>query len=144
MQCILFIGIPASGKSSFYKEHFFNSHVRVSLDLLNTRNKEQKLIAYCFATQSKFVIDNTNVSQEERAKYITLLKDNRYEIIGYYFETTLEDALNRNENRNETISAIGVKAKYKQLELPTITEGFDKIFKVNLINKQFKVENYEV
>jgi len=42
MQIIIFIGIPASGKSSFYKELFFNSHIRISMDLLNTRNKEGK------------------------------------------------------------------------------------------------------
>ncbi|WP_445458212.1 AAA family ATPase [Flavobacterium sp. HNIBRBA15423] len=144
MQCIIFIGIPASGKSSFYKEHFFNSHIRVSLDLLNTRNKERKLIDYCFSTQSKFVIDNTNVTKEEREKYITLLKEKKYEIIGYYFETNLEDALDRNEKRKESIAQIGVKAKYKELELPNSEEGFDKIYKVSLKNKQFKVEEYEV
>lgn len=144
MQCILFVGIPASGKSSFYKEHFFNSHIRVSLDLLNTRNKEQKLIEYCFATQSKFVIDNTNVTQVERAKYILLLKEKKYEIVGYYFDTSLEEALDRNEKRKETIPELGVKAKCKQLELPSISEGFDKLFKVSIINQQFKIENYEV
>ncbi|MEL6944740.1 MAG: ATP-binding protein, partial [Bacteroidota bacterium] len=36
MQAILFIGIQASGKSTFYKERFFNTHVRISMDLLNT------------------------------------------------------------------------------------------------------------
>ncbi len=40
MEMIIFTGIPASGKSSFYKELFFNSHLRISMDLLNTRNKE--------------------------------------------------------------------------------------------------------
>lgn len=60
---IIFIGIPASGKSSLYKEFFFNSHIRISMDLLNTRNKEGKLLRYCFETQSKMVIDNTNVTK---------------------------------------------------------------------------------
>ncbi|MCB9352743.1 MAG: ATP-binding protein, partial [Lewinellaceae bacterium] len=32
MEGILFIGIQASGKSTFYKERFFNSHLRISLD----------------------------------------------------------------------------------------------------------------
>lgn len=44
MEGIIFIGIQASGKSSFYKEKFFNSHLRVSLDLLNTRNKENQIL----------------------------------------------------------------------------------------------------
>ncbi|WP_130733888.1 AAA family ATPase [Flavobacterium sp. J27] len=144
MQCIMFIGIPASGKSSFYKENFFNSHIRVSLDLLNTRNKETKLIEYCFTTQSQFVIDNTNVSKEERAKYITLLKEKKYKIIAYYFECSLKDALERNGHRKEKISEIGVKAKYNQLELPQLNEGFDEMYKVSLNNDFFKIDNYEI
>ena len=36
MEAIIFVGLPGSGKSSFYKERFFDSHVRISLDLLKT------------------------------------------------------------------------------------------------------------
>lgn len=141
MQCIIFIGIPASGKSTFYKENYFNSHIRVSMDLLNTRNKETKLIEYCFSTQSRFVIDNTNVTQEERAKYIKLLKEKKYEIIAHYFEVPIEMALERNAHRKESIPEIGVKAKYKQLELPNYEEGFDKIVKISIQENQTKIEN---
>jgi predicted kinase len=31
---ILFIGLQTSGKSSFYKERFFQSHVRIDLNML--------------------------------------------------------------------------------------------------------------
>jgi len=48
MEGIIFIGIQASGKSTFYKERFFNTHVRISLDLLNTRNKENHFFDKCF------------------------------------------------------------------------------------------------
>ncbi|MEN3294973.1 MAG: hypothetical protein V7642_4226, partial [Burkholderiales bacterium] len=40
MEMLLFIGIQASGKSTFYKERFFDTHVRISMDLLRTRNRE--------------------------------------------------------------------------------------------------------
>ncbi|VXB84421.1 conserved hypothetical protein [Flavobacterium sp. 9AF] len=144
MECVMFIGIPASGKSSFYKEKFFNSHIRVSLDLLNTRNKESKLIEYCFVTQSKFVIDNTNTTKEERAKYISLLKEKKYKIFAYYFDCSLEQALERNKMRKENIPDIGVKAKYKLLEMPNFSEGFDAIYKVTLVNNEFKIVAYEI
>ena len=42
MEAIVFIGLQASGKSSFYKERFFSTHVRISLDLLRTRNRERQ------------------------------------------------------------------------------------------------------
>src|SRR6476660_6211221 len=44
VEMVLFIGIPATGKSSFYRERFFRSHVRVNLDMLRTRHREQLLI----------------------------------------------------------------------------------------------------
>lgn len=141
---IIFTGIPASGKSSLYKELFFNSHIRISMDLLNTRNKEGKLLQYCFDTQSKMVIDNTNVSRENRRKYIQLAIQNKYSIIGYFFESDIRDCLERNKNRKDSINETGIKAKYKELELPSLEEGFDQIIKVKIINNQFKISDYEI
>ncbi|WP_343680351.1 AAA family ATPase [Chryseobacterium arthrosphaerae] len=144
MEMIIFTGIPASGKSSLYKELFFNSHIRISMDLLNTRNKEDKLLQYCFDTQSKMVIDNTNVSRENRRRYIQLAIQNKYSIIGYYFESDIRDCLERNKNRKDSINETGIKAKYKELELPSLEEGFDQIVKVKIINNQFKISDYEI
>lgn len=144
MEMIIFIGIPASGKSSLYKELFFNSHIRISMDLLNTRNKEGKLLQYCFDTQSKMVIDNTNVSSKERKKYIDLARQNKYKILAYYFESDIKTCLERNKNRKDFINEIGIKAKFKELEPPSLEEGFDKIVQVNIINTQFEICDYEI
>lgn len=144
MEMIIFTGIPASGKSSLYKELFFNSHIRISMDLLNTRNKEGKLLQYCFDTQSKMVIDNTNVSRENRRRYIQLAIQNKYSIVGYFFESDIRDCLERNKNRKDSIHETGIKAKYKELELPSLEEGFDQIIKVKIINNQFKISDYEI
>lgn len=144
MEMIIFIGIPASGKSSLYKELFFNSHIRVSMDLLNTRNKEGKLLQYCFDTQSQMVIDNTNVSQKDRKKYIDLAQQNKYKVLAYYFESNVPECLERNKNRKDSINEIGIKAKYKELELPSLEEGFDKIVQVKIVNNQFKISDDEI
>ena len=141
---IIFTGIPASGKSSFYKELFFNSHLRVSMDLLNTRNKENKLLQYGFETQSRMVIDNTNVTRESRKKYIEAAKQNRYQITGYFFESPVQDCLERNKNRKDYINETGIKAKYKELEKPGFEEGFDKIFTVTIVNNTFEITPYEI
>src|SRR5687768_14107448 len=99
MQLILFIGIPGCGKSTFYKERFSNSHMRLSLDLFNTRNKEERFLDLAFSLQQRMVIDNTNILKDERKQYITRAKENRYEVIGYYFDSILPDCIGRNENR---------------------------------------------
>ena len=77
MQAILFIGIQGTGKSSFYKERFFNTHLRISLDLLNTRNKEDGLIDFALKYQQRVVIDNTNPTQKDRKKYIDRFKEKK-------------------------------------------------------------------
>jgi hypothetical protein len=60
MEAVIFCGIQATGKSTFFKERFFNTHMRISLDQLNTRNKELRFIETCILTFQPFVIDNTN------------------------------------------------------------------------------------
>ena len=142
MEIIIFCGIQASGKSTFYKETFFNSHIRISMDLLNTRNKETKFIDLAFQSQSKIVIDNTNPTKDERLKYILQAKMNKYKVICYYFISTLEDSIIRNENRigKEKISEIGIKSTFKKLEKPNFQEGFDEIYNIELINNNFKIE----
>ena len=146
MQAIIFIGIQATGKSTFYKANFFNSHVRLSMDLLNTRNKEKIYLETCFKTQSKFVIDNTNPTTEDREKYIRLAKENKYEVVGYYFSSSIEVALKRNKERTgkEKIPEIGIKGCYGKLEIPKLEEGFDKLYFVKTTkNHQFEVEDWK-
>ena len=120
MEAILFIGIQASGKSSFYNCRYFNSHIRISLDLLNTRNKQQLLLDYCFKTQSRFVIDNTNLTRDERKYIIDQALQNKYKITGYYFQSKLSDAISRNERRlgKEQIPEIGIRGAYKKIRTP--------------------------
>jgi predicted kinase len=139
----MFVGIPGCGKSTFYKEQFFSSHLRLSLDLLNTRNKEQRFLNLALSLQQRVVIDNTNVLREERTKYITKAKEKRYEVIGYYFESILSDCLQRNEKRigKDRIENVGVIAKFKQLQAPSFVEGFDKLYFVKIEGDQFNVKS---
>src|ERR1043166_435764 len=60
MEAIIFIGIQGSGKTTFYRERFSDTYVRVSLDLLKTRSREKAFLETCWKTGQLFVIDNTN------------------------------------------------------------------------------------
>lgn len=62
MQLIIFTGLQASGKSTFYKEYFYKTHLRLNLDMLKTRHREKILFDACLESKSKCVIDNTNMS----------------------------------------------------------------------------------
>jgi hypothetical protein len=60
MEMVLFIGIQATGKSSFYRERFFRTHIRVNLDMLKTRHRENLLFKTCLEGKADLVVENTN------------------------------------------------------------------------------------
>lgn len=45
MDAVIFVGLQAAGKSTFYRERFFTTHLRISLDQLHTRHRERALLA---------------------------------------------------------------------------------------------------
>ena len=142
MQLILFTGVQASGKSTFYQQYFYHTHLRINLDMLKTRHREKILFEAAIASKTKIVIDNTNMSKADRARYIQLAKTAGFEIISYYFETDLDSTLQRNAQREgkANIDEKGVKATFYRLEVPNCSEGFDTLFKVNMIeNNGFSI-----
>lgn len=142
MEAVLFIGLQASGKSSFYKEKFFSTHVRISLDLLRTRNRERQLLAVCLKTRQPVVIDNTNPTRQERARYIQTVTSAGYSITGYYFRSRVEECLTRNQERCEQVPEVGILSTAKKLELPTLDEGFDILKYVQLTKSGFVIEEW--
>lgn len=145
MECIIFIGIQATGKSSFYMEKFFKTHLRINLDMLKTRNRERILVEAIAEAKQPVVIDNTNPLPEDRAKYIEVFKPKKFDIIGYYFKSSIEEAKERNEKRQgkECIPLPGILNTYNKLELPSYDEGFDKLYYVSIENDTFVVEEWD-
>jgi len=141
---ILFCGIQASGKTTFFKEKYFNTHIRISLDQLHTRNKERKFIDTCFAMQQPFVVDNTNPTKEDRLKYISIAKANKFKVIGYYFHSQLSESIKRNSQRErkEKIPEIGIRGTFNKLEIPSFDEGFDELYYVTIENNQFIIKKW--
>ena len=142
MQLIIFTGVQASGKSSFYLLNLHHSHLRINLDMLKTRHRENLIFEACLAGKAKCVIDNTNPTKADRARYIERAKAAGFEVIAYYFETDLTSTLERNSYRigKANIPEVGVRATYKKLEMPTLEEGFTEIYVVKIIgNGEFSV-----
>ena len=134
MEAVIFIGIQASGKSTFFKERFADTHVRVNLDMLKTRRKEEKLVDACIAMRQRFIVDNTNPTAWDRDRYIPKAKVAGFRIIGYYFDSKLEDALRRNSRRegSKNIPGSALHGTYERMEIPTLKEGFDELFLVRI------------
>jgi predicted kinase len=134
MEAVIFIGIPASGKTTFYLEHFAATHVHINLDTLKTRHREACLLDECLREQRSFVVDNTNVLASQRARYVSPARAAGYRICGYYFQTQLSEALQRNQLRigKALIPEKGVLAKYHHLQPPQFEEGFDRLYTVSI------------
>ena len=132
MQAVILIGIQGSGKSTFYRERFFDTHVRISLDLLKTRHRERTFLQVCLATGQRFVVDNTNVRVAERAVYIEAAKRAGFRVTGYFFDAKVRDALRRNAQRMGAgkIPAAAVAGTLKRLERPSPNEGFHELYVV--------------
>jgi len=134
MEAVILIGIQATGKSTFYRERFFKSHMRINLDMLKTRTRENIFFDACIRAKQPFVIDNTNPSVEDRKKYIDASKEAGFTIIGYYFKSNIREAIVRNEKRTgkEYVPSKGIACTYNKLAIPTYDEGFDKLYYVNI------------
>lgn len=142
MQAIIFCGIQASGKTSFYKANFFDTHMRISMDQLHTRNKESRFLEVCFSIQQPFVVDNTNPARIDREPYIRLAKQHKFKVTGYYFQSALMAAMERNSGRSgkANIPEAGIRGTYKRLELPSREEGFDELYYVELQENTFLIK----
>lgn len=132
MEAVIFVGIQASGKTTFYKEVFFRTHLRINLDMLKTRHRETVILEACIHAKQRFVVDNTNVQRIERQKYIVHARNAGFKVIGYYFDADINEALKRNSQRTgkELVPEVGVRGTYNRLEIPVVYEGFDRLYRV--------------
>lgn len=144
MKGIIFMGIQGSGKSTFFRQQFLSTHLCLSMDMLKTRHREKILFNACLQAKQPVVIDNTNPTVKDRARYIEGFKAHRFSVTGYYFKSELESCLERNAQRvgKACIPEAGIKGTYKKLELPVHAEGFDELFYVEIIDDQFLIREW--
>lgn len=134
MEAVIFIGVQGSGKTTFYRERLFDTHIRISLDMLRTRTREEILIRACLLARQPFVVDNTNILVSQRAAYIAIAREARFRVVAYFFRSELREAIRRNAGRQgkQAIPVAGVVSTFKRLQPPTPEEGFDEIHTVVL------------
>lgn len=133
-EAVVFTGVQAAGKSTFYRERFFDTHVRISMDMLRTRRRESLLLEACLAAKQSFVVDNTNPLAADRARYIAAARAAGFRVAGCFFRATPREAIARNRARTDkpSIPIPGLLGTYKRLEEPRWAEGFDALFTVTL------------
>ncbi len=146
MEAVLLIGVQGAGKSSFYSAQLADTHVRVNLDMLKTRHRERRLIETCLETQQPFAVDNTNLQIRDRGRYVPLAREAGFRVVGYYLASAIADCLERNSQRHgkTRVPDQAVLAGHRKLELPSMSEGFDKLFYVRIgPDSEFQIEGWQ-
>jgi predicted kinase len=133
-EAIILIGIQGAGKSTFFRDRFFDTHVRINLDMLRSRNRERALLEACLQSGQSFVVDNTNALPEDRKRYLEPARTTGFKTIAYFFKTDLKDAMRRNNSRagKKKVPPPAVAATMKKLVPPTADEGFSEIYEVEI------------
>ena len=134
MEAVIFVGLQGAGKSTFYRERFFDTHLRLNLDMLRTRHRERALLQACVNTRLRFVVDNTNPTRAERQVYIALARAAGYRVVGYYFQSRVEDCWRRNELRpsGRQVPRRGLLGTAGRMERPAWDEGFEELHYVRI------------
>jgi predicted kinase len=123
MEAIVLCGVQGSGKTTLYRDRFQDTHAHVSLDVLGTRPREAELLRICLETRQPFVVDNTNPTPADRARYIEPARAAGFRVIGYLVEADAAEAFAR-----AGIPPARVAATARSLQRPTPEEGFDELW----------------
>jgi predicted kinase len=133
LELVIFVGLPAAGKSTYYRAHFAATHVHVSKDLMpNARSREtrqQQQIEQALAAGQSVVVDNTNPSAAVRAPLIATGRRFGARVVGYYFEVGVRAAIMRNRGREgrARVPDVAIFTTKKKLQPPALEEGFDEV-----------------
>jgi len=146
---VLSIGLPGSGKSSWFKR---NNITPLSSDLLRGllfddpneqrfqdlvfSNLRSLLRARLVARRPMNYVDATNLSPHERQGWIKLAHDYGYEVHAVYFDVPLEVCLDRNRKRQRVVAEDVMRRMSAKLQPPTFEEGFTKITNVRVKKKE--------
>jgi predicted kinase len=145
MDAVILIGLQASGKSSFYRDRYFRTHVRISLDMLRTHHREAVFLQACLETGQRFVVDKMNATALQRAPYIQRARAAGFRVVGYYITTSVDECLRRNALRPdpERVPERAIPGTFRDLQPPCLEEGFDDLFTVRTEAGQYIIEPME-
>ncbi len=145
---VLAIGLPGSGKSSWFKRHnitplssdmlrslLFDDPTEQRFQDLIFSNLRSMLKARLIAKRPLNYVDATNLTPHERQSWIKLGHDYGYEVQAVFFDVPLEVCLERNHKRERVVADDVMRRMSAKLKPPTFEEGFSKITVVRVKRK---------
>jgi predicted kinase len=149
VELVILIGLQGSGKTTFYRTFYADTHVLVSKDRLRNNRRPQRrqmqLIEEALQQGRSVVVDNTNPTAEDRTPLIEVARRHGAEVVGFFFDSRLEDCLERNRRRTgrERIPDKALFIAFSRLKPPAPADGFDRLYRVSLCGEGgFAVEEF--
>jgi predicted kinase len=146
---VLSIGLPGSGKSTWFKRHnilpLSSDMVRILLFDDVTEQRYQDLVfstlrsmlrARLLARRPWNYVDATNLSPHERRSWVKLAHDFGYEAHAVFFDVPAEVCIERNRRRERNVPEDVMRRMANKLRPPKFEEGFAKITVVRLKKKE--------
>jgi predicted kinase len=146
---VLAIGLPGSGKSSWFKRH---NVVPLSSDMIRSLLfddvREQRFVDLVFSNLRSMLkarliakrpmnyVDATNLTPQERQHWIKLAKDYNYEVHAVFFDVPLEVCIERHQRRDRVVPEDIMRRMAAKFKAPSFAEGFAKITVVRVKKKE--------
>jgi predicted kinase len=132
MELVVFVGLPGSGKSTYYQRELSSTHTLVSKDRMSPHNRrvQQKAqIAEALQKGRSVAVDNTNPTRADRKELIELGRALGARVVCLYFPLPAKDCVARNQQREgkARVPNVAIFAIAKKLEPPSLDEGFDEL-----------------
>jgi predicted kinase len=138
LECVILIGLPGAGKTTFYRQYFAATHTHISKDLWphasGREARQRRLIDEALAAGQPVVVDNTNPAIADRAPLIAAARTRGALAVGYFIDVSPRTAMARNEERSgrAKVPKVAIFTVARRLERPTLAEGFDQLFSVHM------------
>jgi len=146
---VLAIGLPGSGKSSWFKRHnvtplssdvvrslLFDDPQEQRFQDLVFSNLRSMLKARLIARRPMNYLDATNLTSHERHNWIKLAKDFNYDVQAVFFDVPMDVCMERNQRRQRVVPEDVMRRMASKLRPPTFEEGFSKITVVRVKKKE--------
>jgi bifunctional polynucleotide phosphatase/kinase len=149
---VILCGLPASGKTTLAKELEKNNYKIINQDSLKTKEKCLETCKNLAINKNKIIIDNTNMSREERNNYISIAKKYNYKITCIVFKTSIKQCMHNSYYRNyitnnkiKPIPLVAYRMLNNKYQKPELTENINNIIELeqNIINDERYYLYYE-